>query len=318
MNLSHCVQVRLINGPEIISKYLGESEKNLRSHFKDAHDAWKEYGEQSDLFVIIIDEIDAICKPRGKTDQSAAGVAYDALVNQLLTLMDGLSESHNSLVIGLTNRRELLDPALLRPGRFEVQIEIGLPDEEGRREIFEIHTRLMRESLMLSHDVDVSDLAANTTRFSGAEIAGVVRAAASYALERSQLDSTSFSDGSILVTSQDFQKAILAINPAYTHSEAHVVSSYLPLGYLPCGEAHDSAIDESLELIHGLKQSSTTRMQTLLLYGPRGSGKTAMAAHLATMGKFSFVKIFTASELVGRPDIVKVDLLHQTFSDAFK
>lgn len=311
------MQVELINGPEIISKYLGESEKNLRSHFKVAQDAWKELGPQSDLFVIIIDEIDAICKPRGKTDQSAAGVAYDALVNQLLTLMDGLSEVHNTLVVGLTNRRELLDPALLRPGRFEVQIEIGLPDEEGRREIFEIHTRSMRESDMLSLDVNLFDLAANTTRFSGAEIAGVVRAAASYALERSQL-SNSWGNGSVLVNARDFQDAILAINPAYTHSEAHVVSSYLPLGYLPCGDAHDAVIDESLELIHTLKQSGTARTQTLLLYGPRGSGKTALAAHLAMMGKFSFVKIFTASELVGRPDIIKVDLLHQTFNDAFK
>lgn len=282
-----------------------------------AQDAWKELGPQSDLFVIIIDEIDAICKPRGKTDQSAAGVAYDALVNQLLTLMDGLSEMHNTLVVGLTNRKELLDSALLRPGRFEVQIEIGLPDEEGRREIFEIHTRSMRESHMLSPDVNLFDLAANTTRFSGAEIAGVVRAAASYALERSQLSNSS-GDRSVLVNARDFQNAILVINPAYTHSEAHVVSSYLPLGYLPCGDAHDAVIDESLELIHTLKHSGTARMQTLLLYGPRGSGKTALAAHLAMMGKFSFVKIFTASELVGRPDIIKVDLLHQTFNDAFK
>lgn len=273
--------------------------------------------------MIIIDEIDAICKPRGKTDQSAAGVAYDALVNQLLTLMDGLSEAHNTLVVGLTNRRELLDPALLRPGRFEVQIEIGLPDEEGRREIFEIHTRLMRESHMLSPDVNLLDLAANTTRFSGAEIAGVVRAAASYALERNQLGITPSGGsggvgGTVLVTARDFQQAILAINPAYTHSEVHVISNYLPLGYLPCGDAHDLVIDESLELIHSLKQSGTARMQTLFLYGPRGSGKTALAAHLAMMGKFSFVKIFTATELVGRPDIVKVDLLHQTFNDAFK
>ena len=173
-----------MNGPEIISKYLGDSEKNLRSHFKEAHTKWHEFGDLSDLYVIIIDEIDAICKPRGKSDQSAAGVAYDALVNQLLTLMDGLTEVHNTLVIGLTNRRELMDPALLRPGRFEVQIEVSLPDEEGRREIFEIHTREMRRNGLLGSDVDNRELAANTSRLSGAEIAGVVRAASSYALER--------------------------------------------------------------------------------------------------------------------------------------
>ena len=188
INDSPLLKVSLINGPEIISKYLGESEKNLRSHFKNAHKNWEEFGELSDLFVIIIDEIDAICKPRGKTDQSAAGVAYDALVNQLLTLMDGLNEVHNTLVVGLTNRRELLDPALLRPGRFEVQIEVTLPDEEGRREIFEIHTREMRRNGLLAADVSSWELAANSSQFSGAEIAGVVRAASSYALERQQLE----------------------------------------------------------------------------------------------------------------------------------
>ncbi len=159
----------------------------MRSHFKEAHIKWTEYGALSDLFVIIIDEIDAICKPRGKTDQSAAGVAYDALVNQLLTLMDGLNEIHNVIVIGLTNRRELLDSALLRPGRFEVQIEVTLPDQEGRKEIFEIHTREMKKNGLLGSSVNLWELAANTSRFSGAEIAGVVRAASSYALSRYQL-----------------------------------------------------------------------------------------------------------------------------------
>ncbi len=179
-------KVSLVNAPEVISKYLGESERNLRSHFKPAQDQWAEHGLDSDLFIIIIDEIDAICKPRGKSDQSSASVAYDALVNQLLTLMDGLNEMHNILVLGLTNRKELMDHALLRPGRFEVQIEVSLPDEEGRQEIFEIHTREMKKNNLLGSDVNMLELAANTTRFSGAEIAGVVRAAASYALERHQ------------------------------------------------------------------------------------------------------------------------------------
>lgn len=307
-------QVRLINGPEVISKYLGESERNLRAHFKEAHDAWKELGPLSDLYVIIIDEIDAICKPRGKSDMSAAGVAYDALVNQLLTLLDGLVEVHNTLVVGLTNRRELMDSALLRPGRFEVQIEVNLPDEEGRREIFEIHTRTMRNSSLLAPDVDVSGLAANTSRFSGAEIAGVVRAAASYALERQQ----SGASDEVLVSDADFQRAILDVSPAYTHSESHVLSSYLPLGYLPCGISHEVAISSALRLTHTLKQGSTARIQTLLLYGPRGSGKTTLAAHIAVLGKFSYTKILTASSFVSRSDVMKVELLRQTFDDAFR
>lgn len=291
----------------------------MRGIFKEAQDAWKKHGLKSDLYVIVIDEIDAICKPRGKTDGSSAGVAYDAIVNQLLTLMDGLNEVHNTLVIGMTNRRELLDSALLRPGRFEVQIEVNLPDEQGREEIFEIHTRAMRESNMLASDVSLLELAANTSRFSGAEIAGVVRAAASYALDRFQtLGEKEAESSGIVVTAADFQRAIVSLVPAYTHSETQVLSYYLPQGYLPCGDTHAAIIDESLDLIHTLKQSSATRLQSLLLYGPRGSGKTAMSAHLAMIGKFSYVKIVTASDLVGRPDMVKMNMLHQSFSDAYK
>ena len=100
--------------------------------------------------------------------------------------MDGLDEVHNTLVMGLTNRRELMDPALLRPGRFEIQIEVNLPDESGRKEIFDIHTREMKKNGLLGADVNMWELAANTSRFSGAEIAGVVRTASSYALERHQ------------------------------------------------------------------------------------------------------------------------------------
>ncbi len=319
INFIFLVQVQLINGPEIINKYLGESERNLRAVFKEAQDAWKKHGVHSNLYIIVIDEIDAICKPRGKSDGSSAGVAYDAIVNQLLTLMDGLDEVHNTLVIGMTNRRELLDSALLRPGRFEVQIEVSLPDEQGREEIFEIHSRSMRESNMLAPDISLSELAANTSRFSGAEIAGVVRAAASYALDRFQSsEKGAVEDASILVTLDDFQRAIVAVVPAYTQSEIQVISYYLPQGYLPCGDAHASIIDESLDLIHTLKHSSITRLQSLLLYGPRGSGKTAIAAHLAMIGKFSYVKVLTASDLMGRHEMVKIDILHQTFSEAYK
>ena len=183
----------------------------------------------------------------------------------------------------------------------------------------------MRNSSMLSPDVDLWELAANTTRFSGAEISGVVRAAASYALERYQLGGGGGGGGggeveqaSVLVTAEDFHRALLSVNPAYTHSEAHVLSSYLPLGYLPCGEAHEAVLEGALELMTALKQGATTRLQTVLLYGPRGSGKTSAAVHLATLGRFSFVRVLTASDLVGRHDLWKIDLLYQTFNDAFK
>lgn len=122
----------------------------------------------------------------------------------------------------------------------------------------------------------------------------------------------------MLVTAVDFSRAIREINPAYTHSESHVLSNFLPLGYLPCGESHDLVIDSSLDMIHVLLGGSVTRTQSLLLYGPRGTGKTTLAAHLAVMGRFSYVKILTAASLVGMHDAMKVDMLYQTFSDAYK
>uniref|UniRef100_A0A1X7VB22 Vesicle-fusing ATPase n=1 Tax=Amphimedon queenslandica TaxID=400682 RepID=A0A1X7VB22_AMPQE len=308
-------QVQLINGPEIVSKFLGESERNLRYYFQEAADAYKTHGDASELYVIIIDEIEAICKPRGKIDQSSAGAAYDSVVNQLLTLLDGLSQSSNVLVIGMTNRKELMDPALLRPGRFEVQIEVGLPDEEGREEIFSIHTREMRESGILSTDVNLKELAANTTRFSGAEIAGVVRGAASYALERKYADAKE----PMIVTRKDFVDSLISISPAYTQSESRIVSQYLPTNYFSLTTDHESIITSLLELSSSIQSQTAapSKMITSLIYGPKGTGKTTLAARVAVLGHFTYIKVVTASNMIGLTDFGKIEYIHQVFKDAF-
>ncbi|XP_019862198.1 PREDICTED: vesicle-fusing ATPase-like, partial [Amphimedon queenslandica] len=180
----------------------------------------------------------------------------------------------------MTNRKELMDPALLRPGRFEVQIEVGLPDEEGREEIFSIHTREMRENGILSTDVNLKELAANTTRFSGAEIAGVVRGAASYALERKYADAKE----PMIVTRKDFVDSLISISPAYTQSESHIVSQYLPTNYFSLTTDHESIITSLLEL------SSSIQSQTAVV---------------------------TASNMIGLTDFGKIEYIHQVFKDAF-
>ena len=119
---------KIVAGPSILNKYVGESEKAIRDLFEDAEKEEEEKGENSQLHVIIFDEIDAICKQRG-TDKSGSGV-HDSLVNQLLSKIDGVNELNNILVIGMTNRKDMLDNALLRAGRLEIHIEIGLPDEK--------------------------------------------------------------------------------------------------------------------------------------------------------------------------------------------
>ncbi|MBA0695199.1 hypothetical protein Goari_005431, partial [Gossypium aridum] len=146
---------KIVNGPEVLSKFVGETEKNVRDLFADAENEQRTRGDESDLHVIIFDEIDAICKSRGST-RDGTGV-HDSIVNQLLTKIDGVESLNNVLLIGMTNRKDLLDEALLRPGRLEVQVEISLPDENGRLQILQIHTNKMKENSFLAPDVNLQE-----------------------------------------------------------------------------------------------------------------------------------------------------------------
>uniref|UniRef100_A0A3P9MQT2 Vesicle-fusing ATPase n=1 Tax=Oryzias latipes TaxID=8090 RepID=A0A3P9MQT2_ORYLA len=173
---------KIVNGPEILNKYVGESEANIRKLFADAEEEQKRLGANSGLHIIIFDEIDAICKQRGSMAGSTG--VHDTVVNQLLSKIDGVEQLNNILVIGMTNRPDLIDEALLRPGRLEVKMEIGLPDERGRIQILHIHTAKMRQYNLLASDVDVKELATETKNYSGAELEGLVRAAQSTAMNR--------------------------------------------------------------------------------------------------------------------------------------
>ncbi|RVW71930.1 Vesicle-fusing ATPase [Vitis vinifera] len=207
---------KIVNGPEVLSKFVGETEKNVRDLFADAENDQRTRGDQSDLHVIIFDEIDAICKSRGST-RDGTGV-HDSIVNQLLTKIDGVESLNNVLLIGMTNRKDLLDEALLRPGRLEVQVEISLPDENGRLQILQIHTNKMKENSFLAPDVNLQELAARTKNYSGAELEGVVKSAVSFALNRqlSMDDLTKpVDEESIKVTMEDFLNALQEIIPAF-------------------------------------------------------------------------------------------------------
>jgi vesicle-fusing ATPase len=171
---------KIVNGPEILDKYVGASEENMRALFADAEQEYAEAGDESELHIIIFDEIDAVCKARGSS-RDGVGV-HDSLVNQLLTKIDGVDSLNNILVIGMTNRKDLIDPAILRPGRMEVHVEIGLPDQFGRQQILRIHTNKLRDNNMLAQEVvddvmspDSSEfLAAETKNYTGAEMASLV------------------------------------------------------------------------------------------------------------------------------------------------
>lgn len=235
---------KIVNGPEILQRFVGQSEENMRDLFAPAEKEFKGKGDKSRLHVIIFDEIDAIMKARG-SGGATASVVHDNVVNQLLTKLDGMQSLDNVLVVGITNRRDLLDPAVLRPGRLELQVEVGLPDVRGRRQIFNIHTARARASNLLGDCVDVDALAAMTANYSGAEIKGLVGAAQSHALARylaafretvsaSEFPSESANE-SVTVTMEDFSKALFEVRPTLGADE-EALDALRPLGTLcSCG-----------------------------------------------------------------------------------
>jgi vesicle-fusing ATPase len=168
---------KIVNGPEILNKYVGQSEENIRELFVDAEKEEEIRGEKSRLHVIIFDEIDAICKQRGAG--GAMGGATDNVVNQLLSKIDGIDSLNNILLIGMTNRKDMIDDALLRPGRLEVHIEITPPNKLGREQILRIHTKEMKKNNILNDDVNLEQIAEKTEGFSGAELEALVKITAS-------------------------------------------------------------------------------------------------------------------------------------------
>lgn len=176
----------IVNGPEILDKYVGQAEQNIRDLFRDSEEEWDRLGWKSELHVIVFDEFDAIAKRRGSMIGDGSGVR-DSCVNQLLSKLDGMSERNNVLVIATTNRKDLIEPALLRPGRLEVHLEIRPPSREGREEILFILFQSMVSGGLLSLNeakewvLRVSD---RTEGWTGADLAGLVRCAASIALDR--------------------------------------------------------------------------------------------------------------------------------------
>ncbi|KAG5234967.1 Vesicle-fusing ATPase family protein [Salix suchowensis] len=309
---------KIVNGPEVLSKFVGETEKNVRDLFADAENDQRTNGDQSELHVIIFDEIDAICKSRGST-RDGTGV-HDSIVNQLLTKIDGVESLNNVLLIGMTNRKDLLDEALLRPGRLEVQVEISLPDENGRLQILQIHTNKMKENSFISPDVNLQELAARTKNYSGAELEGVVKSAVSFALNRQlSLDDLTkpVDEESIKVTMNDFLHALHEIVPAFGASTDDLERCRLN-GMVDCGDRHKHIYQRAMLLVEQVKVSKGSPMVTCLLEGPSGSGKTALAATVGIDSDFPYVKIISAETMIGLQESTKCARIVKVFEDAYK
>ncbi|NWZ09681.1 NSF ATPase, partial [Agelaius phoeniceus] len=238
-------------------------------------------GANSGVHIIIFDEIDAICKQRGSMAGSTG--VHDTVVNQLLSKIDGVEQLNNILVIGMTNRPDLIDEALLRPGRLEVKMEIGLPDEKGRFQILHIHTVRMREHQLLAEDVDIAELAVETKNFSGAELEGLVRAAQSTAMNRhikasNKVEVDMEKAESLRVTRGDFFASLENdIKPAFgTNQEDY--ASYIMNGIIKWGDPVTRVLDDGELLVQQTKNSDRTPLVSVLLEGTAGAGTPGPAS----------------------------------------
>jgi len=311
---------KVINGPEVLNKYVGQSEENIRKLFADAEKEYKEKGEESGLHIIIFDELDAVCKQRGSGAGGGTGVG-DSVVNQLLSKLDGVDQLNNILVIGMTNRMDMIDDALLRPGRLEQHVEISLPDEKGRVQILNIHTAKMRSNNNLDNDVSLEDLARRTKNFSGAEISGLVRAATSYALSRhvkvGTVAGVADDVDKITVNRDDFEHAFDDVQPAFGVS-GEQMQTLLRGGIIHFSPFIDNILNEGRLIVQQVRQPDSTPLFSAILHGPPGSGKTALAAKIALDSDYPLIKLISPDNMIGFNESMKIEHMRRIFDDAYK
>lgn len=274
-----------IGGPEIMSKYYGESEEKLRNIFEQA--------EKNAPSIIFIDEIDSIAPKR----EEVSGEVERRIVAQLLSLMDGMSSRGKVVVIGATNRVNAVDPALRRPGRFDREIELGVPDRDGRLEILQIHAR----GMPLAKDVDLEKLANISHGFVGADLQALSKEAAMRALRRvlPQIDLSSESIPSetlkkIIVTMQDFTGVIKEMEPSAMREVFVEIPNvkWDDIGGLPdIKEELQEAVEWPLKYQGLFTFVDAAPPKGILLYGPPGTGKTLMAKAAANESEANFISI---------------------------
>jgi transitional endoplasmic reticulum ATPase len=274
-----------IGGPEIMSKYYGESEEKLRQIFKQA--------QETAPSIIFIDEIDSIAPKR----EEVTGEVEKRIVSQLLSLMDGLEARGKIVVIGATNRPDALDPALRRPGRFDREIEIGIPDQQSRLEILQIHTR----GMPTEPDVDLDDLARVTHGFVGADLQALAKEAAIHAVRRVlpeiDLEQTKIPAktlNKIKVRMQDFEDALRDVQPSALREVLVQVpnTKWEDIGGLDAiKEELTEAVEWPLKYGKLFKEADVSPPKGILLYGPPGTGKTLIAKAVASESEANFISI---------------------------
>jgi len=274
-----------ISGPEIMSKYYGESEEQLRDVFEEA--------SEEAPSIIFMDELDSIAPKR----EEAGGDVERRVVAQLLSLMDGLEERGEVVVIGATNRVDAIDQALRRGGRFDREIEVGVPDRDGRKEILQVHTR----NMPLVDGIDLDEYAENTHGFVGADLESLAKESAMHALRRIRPELDLESDeidadvlNSIQVTESDFKEAIKGIEPSALREvfvEVPDVTWDRVGGLDDTKERLRETIQWPLEYPEVFEELDMQAAKGVLMYGPPGTGKTLLAKAVANESESNFISI---------------------------
>jgi len=276
----------LLNGPEIMSKFYGESEKKIRDIFEDA--------DKNAPSIIFIDEIDAIAPKR----EDVQGEVERRVVSQLLTMMDGLNSRGRVVVIGATNRVNSLDPALRRPGRFDREVEISVPDKQGRLSILKIHTR----NMPLTKNVNLESLAGKTHGFVGADICALTKEAAMIVL-RKILPEIKLEDDEaipsevldkIIIAQEDFEDALKVVRPS---AMREVLVEASTIGWADIGGLENTkqslreAVEWPIKNPEAFKRIGIRPPRGILLYGPPGTGKTLLAKAVAKESEANFIHV---------------------------
>lgn len=302
----NCEEPKIVNGPSLLSKFHGESEENVRKLFEDAiADTYN-----SKLHLIICDEFDALARKRGSGGTSDLN---DKIVNQFLTMIDGPKSLNNILLICMTNRKDLLDDAIMRPGRLEVQIEVSLPDEKGRFDILTIHTDKMLKNGYTSN-LNLEEIAKLSINFTGAEIESIIKNAVSYSISR-ELDPSNLANAKNIkpiITQEDLVRGYQEIKPLFgsLSNEIGIITSKEFTLY------SDNYKYIYNDIIGNIKQNKKGKVVSYLIHGDYFVGKTTLACNIMKNSNINCIKFINSEKLIN--SYFKEQSIYEMFDSGYK
>ena len=295
------IKPKVVNGPEIMNKYVGQSEENIRNLFAEAINDQESLGNMSPLHIIIFDEIDAICPSRGSSS-GGTGVS-DNVVNQLLSMIDGVNQLNNIFIIGMTNRKDLLDPALLRKGRIDQHIQIGMPDRDGRLQILKIHTLQMKDNKFFSADVDLGKIADLTENYTGSELMGLIQDVGNLALHASLLN-----NGDTIIEDRHFMQCIHNLIPMMGTHLSDIME--IQPSYDKSRKIIYDHLNKNIDMDNGMLKKNLSR-QILIVGNDASYGAQKLYCEIPC----EFKRLLDTKMFIGKTPIEKNNMLVKAWND---